>query len=244
MARPSPAPVLLLPPSEGKAPGGSMPPWTPGTMRVEALDGCRAEVLDALAEGAALRAEPTLPAIDRYTGVLYKALAYRDLPAGLRRRVDAQVLVFSGLWGLVAPRDPIPAYSCKMSRRVPPLGTLATWWRPRLAPVLDGLVDRRVVWDLLPNEHRAAWPASDAPRRRITVRFLDDVERGGRRELVTVSHWNKLLKGALVRHVVETQLTDVEGLARFEHPEGYRYRPDLTEDHGAGRLTVALVARR
>jgi hypothetical protein len=60
------------------------------------------------------------------------------------------------------------------------------------------------------------------------VRFLDAVDRGGDRKLVTVSHWNKLLKGALVRHVLEHELTDPAGLVDFEHPQGYRYRPDLS----------------
>jgi cytoplasmic iron level regulating protein YaaA (DUF328/UPF0246 family) len=185
-----------------------------------------------------------MPAIERYTGVLYGALAYRELARPHRRRVDQQVLILSGLWGLVAPRDPIPPYRLKMSAAVPGLGRLATWWRPRLGPVLDAHVDGRVVWDLLPGEHVAAWPASDAPRRRIAVRFLDDVERDGRRELVTVSHWNKLLKGSLVRHVIAGQLTAPDGLADFEHPRGYRYRPDLTVVDSGGRTVVSLVARR
>jgi cytoplasmic iron level regulating protein YaaA (DUF328/UPF0246 family) len=209
------------------------------------LDDARSAVLAALAAAGdgELAAAPTTPAIERYTGVLYGALAYADLDRTPRRRVDQQVLILSGLWGLVAPRDPIPAYRLKMSAAVPGLGRLATWWRSRLGPVLDAHVDGRVVWDLLPGEHLAAWPASAAPRRRIAVRFLDDVDRGGGRELVTVSHWNKLLKGSLVRHVVDRQLQSPDGLADFEHPQGYRYRPDLTVVDG-DRTVVSLVAHR
>jgi uncharacterized protein len=55
-----------------------------------------------------------------------------------------------------------------------------------------------------------------------------------------VSHWNKLLKGALVRHLVAAQLTEPAGLAEFRHPEGYAYRPELTvvEDE---RVVASLV---
>ncbi len=181
-----------------------------------------------------------MAAIDRYTGVLYGALGYRRLDRRMRRRIDTSVITFSGLWGLVAPTDPIPFYKLKMTARGPGGGRLAAWWRPRVAAVLDPHVDGRVVWDLLPNEHVAAWPVSDAPAQRIAVRFLDDTGRGS---LVTVSHWSKLLKGALVRHLVETRLTDPDGLAAFTHPEGYVYRPELTvtEPH---RTVVALVADR
>ena len=58
-----------------------------------------------------------------------------------------------------------------------------------------------------------------------------------------VNHWNKLLKGSLVRHVLSTQLRDPEGLAAFTHPEGYVYRPEHTQTVGK-EVTVALVARR
>ncbi|MBT4892466.1 MAG: hypothetical protein HON60_05905 [Gammaproteobacteria bacterium] len=58
-----------------------------------------------------------------------------------------------------------------------------------------------------------------------------------------MAHWNKLLKGALVRYVVEHQLVDPAGLADFTHPEGYVYAPELTQV--SGPLTeVSLVAVR
>ena len=98
------------------------------------------------------------------------------------------------------------------------------------------------VWDLLPNEHAAAWDPSVAGRR-IRVRFLDDVMKNGKRTLVTVSHWNKLLKGALVCHVVEHGLDDPAGLIDFDHPEGYRYDPSLTTTTGT-TTDVALVTKR
>ena len=46
---------------------------------------------------------------------------------------------------------------------------------------------------------------------------------------MAVAHWNKLLKGALVAHVVSRQLTAVDDLVDFDHPLGYRFAPDLTE---------------
>jgi len=60
---------------------------------------------------------------------------------------------------------------------------------------------------------------------------------------VTVSHWNKLLKGALVRHIVEHGLDDPGALIGFDHPEGYVYDPSLTVADGATTEAV-LVARR
>lgn len=221
MARPQP--VLLLPPSEGKAAGGDGPRWAAGTMADPTLDRHRRVVLAAArASGATPRRAPTMPAIERYTGVLYRELDWPSLPAAARARGADQVRIASGLWGLVAPGDPIPPYRLKASARLGDLGPLATWWRPRLADRLAELTAGRVVWDLLPIEHRrmVMWPEDGptAPAQRVTVRFVD---RGG----TTVSHWNKLLKGALVRWVLTERPASAGDLAGFDHPLGYRLDP-------------------
>jgi len=214
---PRPQPVILLPPSEGKAPGGDGAGWAAGTMADAVLDRARRHVLRAArAAGATPRRAATMPAMARYTGVLYQELAWATLPAAARRRGEAQVRTVSGLWGLVAPADPIPAYRLKMSASLDGLGRLSAWWRPRLSPALAQLTEGRVVWDLLPNEHEAAvdWTVG-APARRVTVRFLDAAGR-------PISHWNKLLKGSLVRWLLVEQPEGPEQLDTFRHPLGYQ----------------------
>jgi hypothetical protein len=197
----------------------------------------------AVAANRAVRTSGTKRAIDRYTGVLYGALDHATLPTAAKRRLSTQVLIASGAFGLVAPGDPIPDYKVKMGAALPGVGKLSTWWRPHLDAVLAPLTAKRTVWNLLPNEHGAAWSGPDARTRQVTVRFLDQVERDGQRSLVMVSHWNKLLKGALVRHVLAHQLTDPAGLVDFDHPQGYRYDPTLTEADGR-HITASLVARK
>ena len=175
-------PLILLPPSEGKAPGGDGPSWATGTMAVD-LDEWRLVVMRALTramrgsgaartkllgvKGGALAAAteadrsletaPTMRAIERYTGVLYEALDAGSLPRPQRQRLDGSVLIFSGLWGVVAPADPIPAYKLRMGASLPRLGKLSTWWRADLSARLIERAQGRPVWNLLPNEHAAAW---------------------------------------------------------------------------------------
>lgn len=226
--------LILLPPSEGKAPEGSGPPWAPATLAVGQLDPQRRRVLRALGAAHPVRRAPTLPARQRYTGVLYRELDPASLPAAARRRLDAQVLIVSGLWGLVAPEDPIPDYRLKMSARLDPLGRLSTWWRPAITTALAPRVAGATVWDLLPNEHVAAvdWSQLE-PAERITARFIDASGR-------TVSHWNKLLKGSLVRWLLLHPGAGVDDLVGLDHPQGYRYDPASTERQGA---TTAITFR-
>jgi uncharacterized protein len=229
--------VILVPPSEGKAVGGDGPGWKPGLMVDRALDRHRREVVRAAkAAGATPRRAPTCPAMERYTGVLYQELAWATLPDAARRRGAEQLRTVSGLWGLVAPTDPVPPYRLKMSASLDGLGRLSTWWRPRLGPVLAELTRDRVVWDLLPIEHEAAMDWSTwAPAARVTVRFLDAHGK-------TVSHWNKLLKGSLVRWLLTEQPSEPGALGSFRHPLGYRFdarASDLDGDPAAVVLRAA-----
>ena len=255
--------LILLPPSEGKASGGSGPAWKPGTMSVD-LDDERAEVMAALrrvmkrgeadrsdllhVKGKALAAAtsanravadaPTLPAIERYTGVLYDALDYPSLPAAQRKRLDRTVLIFSGLWGLVAPADPIPDYKLKMGVKLPILGKLSTWWREPLTEALTERAGRGPVWNLLPNEHAAAWSGSESLTQ-YSVLFLEPKTDGS---LAAVSHQNKFLKGALVRFLAANPKVAPKDLRTWKHPSGYRYDPKRDETRGA--TTVLSFVKR
>ena len=255
-------PLILLPPSEGKAGGGEGPPWTPGSLSID-LDAQRNAAIRALAtamrgdeasrakllgvKGTALAAATvanrgvakaaTLPAIERYTGVLYDALDHRSLSAAHRRRLDASVVIFSGLWGAVTPADPIPDYKLKMGAALAPMGKLSTWWREPLSERLTLLASRRHVWNLLPNEHAAAWDPP-AGLEQWAVRFLQ--RRNG--ELTTVSHDNKSLKGALVRFLLASPAAEPADLVDWTHPAGYRLDRRLTERQGS--LTLLSLVKR
>jgi uncharacterized protein len=254
-------PLILLPPSEGKASGGTGAPWAPGMMEID-LDDRRSDAMAALAramrgsaatrakllgvEGSALasateadrtvRTSPTLPAIERYTGVLYDALDAGSLSVVHRRRLHGSVIILSGLWGAVAPTDPIPDYKLKMGASLPRLGKLSTWWREGLSARLAERAEGRPVWNLLPNEHGAAWQPPERVAQ-YAVRFL---EHGADGSLTAVSHWNKFLKGALVRFLLAHPAAGPDDLAGWEHPAGFRYLGSLTQDRD-GITLLAMV---
>ena len=70
--------------------------------------------------------------------------------------------------------------------------------------------------------------------------FLDRRPTG---DLVAVSHWNKLLKGSLVRFLVDQAAPDIDSLTAFHHPLGYRYEPSITTCNG-GSTQCRFVADR
>jgi cytoplasmic iron level regulating protein YaaA (DUF328/UPF0246 family) len=231
--------VVLLPPSEGKAAGGDGPLFDPGSGAFSELGSARRKVAKALrrrdfdaaaelgvggvtlvaaiAANRTIARASTMPALHRYTGVLYDALGYAGLPAAARRRLDRDVVIVSGLLGAVAGGDPVPPYKLPIGARVPELGRLVAFWKPRLAPVLTRHLADAVVWDLLPGAHASAVPTALGRTRWKVAVFR---ERAGRR--TSVSHDNKSVKGALARTLIAEQVEDPHALVGWEGPAGYR----------------------
>ena len=226
--------AILLPPSEGKAEGGRTPRWKAGSGTFgSALRRPRAEVVAALlaAKGGdakllgvsgqhlaraqesnrELDGAPTLPACERYTGVVWGHLSPDTLSAKARTRAVDSVVVVSGLLGLVGFDDPVPDYRVKMGASLKPMGKLSTWWRDPLSTTLNDWADGRVVIDLLPNEHRAAWTPSDSMREHVVVSF---VEKSGK----VAGHDAKAAKGLLARHLLEKPGDPMEALRSWTHP--------------------------
>ena len=206
--------LVLLPPSEGKAAGGRGAPLDLARLCCPALNPVRERLVHALqsaagsdpgalqaalgcpagevAKDAVLTSSPTLPALRRYTGVVYEALSHATLSPGGRRRASGSLRVASALFGLLAPRDPVPAYRLSAGTSLPGVGSLAAAWRPVLEPELAG---HRLVVALRSGPYAALARVLGA----VQVRVLR--ESGGARPVV--SHDNKHTKGLLARALCE-----------------------------------------
>jgi len=200
------------------------------TPALQKLFGVKGEALaTAIATNQQLPGGPLLPAIERYTGVMFDFMEVATLPAPARQAFDKHAILFSGLWGLLRPTDLIPDYKLKMDARLPGIGNAALFWRPEISRTLNEIVEGQVVWDLLPGAHGKAWDHKASMAARWQVKFVERMEKNGEVKYRTVSHWSKALKGALVRFICEHGATEPEALKGFEHPLGYVYRPDQSK---------------
>ncbi|MFE5811708.1 MULTISPECIES: peroxide stress protein YaaA [unclassified Streptomyces] len=220
--------LVLLPPSEGKAAGGSGAPLKPEALSLPGLAPARAAVLEELVELCAadetkarevlglseglrgevaknleLRAAGARPAGEIYTGVLYDALGLADLPAAARALAQDSLLVFSGLWGAVRITDAIPSYRCSMGVKLPGLGALGAYWRGPMAEVMPEAAGDGLVLDLRSAAYGTAWkPKGEVAGRTATVRVLHSQLVDGVEKRSVVSHFNKATKGRLVRDLL------------------------------------------
>jgi cytoplasmic iron level regulating protein YaaA (DUF328/UPF0246 family) len=183
--------VILLPPSEGKAQPAPAPPVDLEALAFPAeLNGVRARLLRALARTQPLAAAPAAPARDVYTGVLYGRLDLASIPAG------DDVLIASGLWGLLRPDDRIPHYKLPLDARVPRLrGSLAALWRTPVARALAPLdTPAELIVDARSGGYASVWKPKQATL--LSVRAFR-VHPDGTRQ--PISHMAKASRGDVAR---------------------------------------------
>jgi uncharacterized protein len=233
--------LVLLPPSETKLDGGDGPPLRLEALSHPALDPVRKTLVDELVElaadpaasraalglspaqdaeigrNAALRTSPTMPALHRYTGVLYDALDVRSLRGAAAVRATARLAVGSALFGLLRAGDPVPAYRLSAGSALPSGGTLAARWKPVLEPELAALVERELVVDLRSGSYAALGRVPGA----VTVNVLAERPDGTRS---VVSHFNKAHKGRLARLLAGSRAepSDAAGVAAIARRAGMR----------------------
>lgn len=219
--------LIILPPSETKRDGGDGPPLDLAALSFPELTGARRQALAALkalsrnlsaaagmlrlgpssateaARNRVVTTSPTMPAIDRYDGVLYDELGAASLSIDARRFAAQHLAIGSALFGLCGALDPIPGYRLSHDSRLPGT-TLGKIWRAPLTAVLasrEGL-----VLDMRSEGYAALGPAPLRPDS-VYVRVVSEGEDGRKRAL---THFNKKGKGAFTRRLL---------LAGIDHPD-------------------------
>ena len=233
--------LVLLPPSETKREGGAALPLDFGALSFPELTPVRTDLVHATVALAddptgAIRAlklgprqsaevernrmlwsSPTMPAIDRYSGVLFDALDAATLDDEARRFAHEHVVVHSALFGLVAALDPVPAYRLSYDSRLPAL-RLRQLWRPLLSELLDSRAG--LIVDLRSEGYADLGPAP-AQGHSVFVRVVSVDDVGRRRAL---NHFNKRTKGLFTRALLEEQpeLATVDDLVAWAASAGFR----------------------
>jgi uncharacterized protein len=257
--------LIFVPPSETKAFPVETAPVEPGSLVLPELAPTRARLRKALVRLARGRASTALNALglseaqagelahnreldsapagaaaEVYTGVLYDAL---DLP-GLRSRgvtVD-DVLIFSGLWGVLRPSDRIPHYRCSAGVKLPAVGSVSAAWRKALRGPLAVHVGDRLVVDLRSGAYAGLWvPTANA----VTVRVLHEREAGGVVKRAVVSHFNKATKGRLTRALLESgeQPAKPDEFADVVRALGYTVEPGPEARNPDAPTALDIVVR-
>lgn len=201
--------LIILPPSETKAHGGSGAPLDWDALSFPELTPVRREIAAELAaldvdealkvlkiseklrgeaeSNRVLESSPTMPALERFTGVLYDALKAPSLDADAREFLA----VGDALFGLVRADDLIPHYRLSGGTK---LGgrTLKSRWGSAISDELRALAREQLIIDMRSGTYQQLGKLKEA----ATVR-VESVQEDGSRKVV--SHFNKHYKGELAR---------------------------------------------
>ena len=214
--------LIVLPPSETKAPGGVAAPMA---LSFPSLDPVRTSLIDVLTatpvdtqmselkipagkradaeENLVLRSAPVMPAIRRYTGVLYDALD----AASLSDAALSRLAVGSALFGLVRATDLVPRYRVSGGSKVGGK-TMKAWWG---TSVSDVLAQEDFVVDLRSGAYQQLGPVPGA----VTVR-VEQADTGK-----VVSHFNKHYKGELARALAPHNAASADDVADIAASAGF-----------------------
>ena len=210
--------IILLPPSEGKEPGGTrawgqasgrfgralagarepviaaLPLTSPAALKVRGATAAHAQLINASLVGS-----PVLAASDRYSGVVYQGLNFTTLAPAQQSVAQDSIVIVSGLLGLAGLADPLPDYRAPMDASLEGLGKLAAYWKPIITPLLQKAAKREAVIDLLTQVHRSA--VEPAGENWFTVDLVHSDVTGG--------HAAKFAKGQLARWLLDHDITEL-----------------------------------
>ncbi|WP_336500547.1 YaaA family protein [Microbacterium paraoxydans] len=223
---------ILLPPSETKREGGDGGPLDVSALALPDLAPQRTAVIDALVALAAdedasrrvlklsdrqradvahnrvLRSAPTMPAVDRYTGVLFDALDAASLSTASRRWLHAHVWIHSAPFGPIAALDAIPTYRLAAGTALPGMPPLRRHWADATGAAIAADAPAFVL-DLRSEAYAALGPVPAG----VPSVYVRVVTAQGR----ALNHFNKKSKGLLVRALAEDRprLGSLRGLHRW-----------------------------
>lgn len=245
---------ILLPPSETKRAGGNGAPLELTSLALPGLHAHRSATVDALIALAAdeavarrvlklserqagdvahnrmLRTAPTMPAVDRYTGVLFDALDATSLSKASRRWLGEHVWIHSAPLGPIGALDALPSYRLSAGTSVPGLPALRRHWADATTAAIAES-EPPFVLDLRSEAYVALGPVPAS----VPSAYIRVVTEHGR----ALNHFNKKSKGLLVRALAEDRprIGSVQALRRWAAGRDIVLRD--AEEAGVLELVVA-----
>lgn len=161
---------------------------------------------------------------DTYQGLEAKTLNTDDLAWA-----QDHLRILSGLYGLLRPLDAIQPYRLEMGSRLKTRRgkSLYDYWGDTIAKTLNAqaaAVNTDTLVNCASQEYFGAADRKALKLRVITPVFMEVKEDKPR----IVSFFAKRARGAMARYVIESRVTDPDGIKHFTSG-GYAFDPDLSE---------------
>lgn len=222
---------ILLAPAETKNSGGENKPFCKENFFLEELFEKREEIFNTYEEyvssltieelskwfglkkleevekyKTSLKNKPTMKAINRYEGVAFDALDYKNLDEKTQKYIDENVLLFSNLFGPIKANDLIPDYKYKQGAKLPNIN-VEKFYLENFSDSLDEFVGEEVI-DLRAGFYEKFYKVKKANV--LTFKFIKDGK--------VVSHWAKFYRGKLLQEIAKNDIKNHSEFMQMQIP--------------------------
>lgn len=141
-----------------------------------------------------------LPAINRYSGVMYDAIDYTSMNQDETLYFDTHFLILSWLYGLLRTQDLIANYKFPVEAQ-----WVTRYWKDILPQALNKL-DIDIIIDFLPGSYKKMIDWKQVKAHRVEIEFL--ISKNGK--VQKLAHGVKKVKGEYIKNICIEKYTDIK----------------------------------
>jgi len=149
--------------------------------------------------------EKTCKAIERYDGVAYDYLDYKNLSNQVQRYIEENVLIFSNLFGPIKANDLLPIYRMKQGRNLPNI-EIDKYYKKEFSKTLDEYLDDEIL-DLRAGHYDKFYKPT---KQYITMKFIKNSK--------VISHWAKAYRGIVLKEMAKNNIQTKKELLNLVIP--------------------------
>ena len=146
--------------------------------------------------------EPTMKAIERYTGVAFEHLNYAHLSTTEKSYIDKSVILCSNLFGFIRADDMIPEYRLKQGASVGDLKPEKLY--KEQSHLMEAYLKDEDILDLRAGFYDKFYKPT---KTYTTLKFIKDGK--------VVSHWAKAYRGIVLRAMAKANITTLEAFMQL-----------------------------
>ena len=179
---------------------------------------------------ASLQADKALSAVYVFDGEVYRALDVKSLSDNHLPKLNEDVRILSGLYGILKPMDLIYPYRLEMGTKFSSKAdqkNLYEFWGDKVTKVLKKELSKdEVIVNLASTEYFKVIKTNLLKNKIITPIFKEF--NNGHYSVVMM--YAKHARGAMARYLIEQSLTDIEQLKLYD-VDGYQYNDLLSTEN-------------
>ena len=179
---------------------------------------------------ASLQADKALSAVYVFDGEVYRALDVKSFPDDHLPKLNEDVRILSGLYGILKPMDLIYPYRLEMGTKFSSKAdqkNLYEFWGDKVTKALKKELSKdEVIVNLASTEYFKVIKTNLLKNKIITPIFKEF--KNGHYSVVMM--YAKHARGAMARYLIEQSLTDIEQLKLYD-VDGYQYNDLLSTEN-------------